>query len=274
MDTHTEPHSDLRAQREPLPVRTGSYASAALGREQPYTFLTPAEWDGQLTLGSPRYPLLVLLHGRGGNHTNWTQYTRLPRYAAALKVVFACPEGGDGWYTNAFDGSARYEDDLLHDFLPHLQATLPVLPPGKAWGVEGLSMGGFGAVKTALKYPHLFSVGVSHSGAFEKTREAKPHHVFGDPQANAAMRHAENPFALAELAMSRFPTERPRLHLDCGLEDPLLEGNRRFKDHLTFIGYPHSYQEMPGRHTWPYWDRALRMILPVVAQELGASHTE
>ncbi len=86
---------------------------------------------------------------------------------------------------------------------------------------------------------------------------------------DASRRRAENPFWLAEQAMSRWPTERPRLYLDCGLDDGLLEANRRFHDHLNFIGYHHTYLEMPGHHTWPYWNRALRTVLPAVAEALG-----
>lgn len=262
---------DLRINIEPLPVRTGTYFSHALGQERPYAYIVPAAWDGHLTPETTRYPLLVLLHGRDGHYTDWTQYTRIARYAAAYEMVVAFPEGDNGWYTNAADGSLRYEDDLIQDFLPHLQATLPLLPPGKAWGIGGLSMGGYGAVKIALKYPELFALAVGHSGVYEKPKMPEGHPIFGDPNTHAAHRYAENPFALAERALCRWPTERTFLYLDCGLSDGLLESNRRFTDHLRFIGYPHDYAELPGQHTWPYWDRALRTRLPALTQKLGAA---
>ena len=77
-----------------------------------------------------------------------------------------------------------------------------------------------------------------------------------------------------ESALSRWPLQRPRLYFDCGLKDDLLESNRRLDGYLTFLGYPHTYQEWPGYHTWPYWDRAFRTLLPTVAQELGAARRE
>jgi S-formylglutathione hydrolase FrmB len=254
-------------------IQNRTYWSQALGREQAYVCLLPEEAAGSPTEGR-RYPLLVLLHGLGGGPADWVTNTRLARYLAAYDLIAACPDGASGWYTNAFDGSARYEDDLIQEFLPHLQATLPLQPPGKAWGIGGLSMGGYGAVKLALKHPKLFSVAVSHSGAFALPMVKAAHPVFGDPKADLRLRKAENVFALAELALCRFPTERPRLWLDCGTEDELLGSSRRFKDHLAFIGYPHTYREMPGYHTWPYWDRAFRTALPEIAEGLGADSVQ
>lgn len=220
-----------------------------------------------------RCSLLVMLHGRTGAYTDWPQNTRMARYLAGLNIVVAFPDGGDGWYSNAANGGERREDDLIEEFLPHLQMTLPLLPPGKSWGVGGLSMGGYGAIKLAFKHPHLFSVAISHSGAIEASIRAAPHPVFGDSYEHSAIRRKENPYWLAEQALCRLPTERPRLHLDCGLSDPLLEQNRRFSDHLNFIGFGHDYRELPGHHTWPYWDRAFRTLLPTIAAELGASTT-
>jgi len=258
-------------QGAPPTLHKGAYASRALGRQQPYAYLLPAGWDGS---AGRCFPLLLLLHGRDGSYLDWPTHTRIAHYAARYALCVVFPEGDNGWYTNAVGGASRYEDDLVHALVPHIQATLPVLPPGKHWGIGGLSMGGYGAVKLALKYPRLFSLAVSHSGALEKPRQPEPHPVFGDPQADAAFRLSENPFWLAEQAMCRFPTERPRLYLDCGLNDELLEANRRFHDHLTFIGYRHTYQEMPGYHTWPYWNRAIRTVLPEVAAALGADTKE
>jgi putative tributyrin esterase len=251
-----------------LPLHTGEYYSQALRRLQPYACYLPRHRETG-TEATQQYPLLVMLHGLNGNYLDWANHTRIARYLAPYRLIVVFPEGGDGWYTNAVQEGERCEDDLIQDFLPYLQRTLPLMPSGKGWGIGGLSMGGYGAVKLALKYPALFSIAISHSGALEKPNISTPHPVFGDPQADQTLRRHENPFWLVEQALCGFPASRPRLHLDCGLNDGLLEANRRFSDHLTFLGYPHSYQEMPGYHTWPYWDRAFRRILPTIAKELG-----
>lgn len=243
----------------------GSYLSRALSRVQPYAYYLPADYTS-----GRRYPLLVMLHGAGGGHRDWPTHTRIRRQIARYPLICVFPEGDNGWYTNAFEGGARYEDDLIQNLLPTIQQTLPVEMPGRQWGISGLSMGGYGALKIALKYPHLFSVAASHSGALEKTRTPETHPVFGDPERDAEFRLHEDLIWLAEQALCRLPWERPRLHLDCGLQDVLIAGNRRFSDHLTFLGYHHTYAEMPGYHTWPYWNRAFRTLLPTIATELRA----
>ena len=213
---------DTAGRPVPLPVHTGVYFSQALGREQPYAFLLPYGYSTERA-----YPLLVMLHGLNSDYRAWTTYTRLARYVAAYDLIVACPDGGNGWYTNAANGGEHREDDITQDFVGHLQATLPLVPPGRGWGIGGLSMGGYGAVKIALKHPHLFPVAVSHSGSFEKMQTAA-HPVFGDPTADRGLRRRENPTWLVEQALCRWPIERPLLHIDCGTEDGLVKSSQEF----------------------------------------------
>jgi putative tributyrin esterase len=261
---------ELKGKAEERGMQTGTYYSQALGREQPYGYLLPYDLDSGPSDPEMRYPLLVLLHGRDGGYTDWVTFTRIARYLAAHELIVAFPEGDNGWYTNAVDGSARNEDDLIEDFLGQIQQSLPVVQTHQSWGIGGLSMGGYGAVKLAFKYPHIFSLAISFSGALEKPRMPEAHPIFGDPIRDASLRRQEDVVWLAEQALSRSHLLRPRLYFDCGLQDALLEANRRFDGHLTFLGYPHIYRELPGHHTWPYWDRAFRTLLPTFAQELGA----
>jgi S-formylglutathione hydrolase FrmB len=245
-------------------IRDLQYYSRSLSREQPYLCLLPTEADA----AARRYPLLLLLHGFGGNYRDWVTYTRIRRCLEGQQMIVVCPDGGNGWYTNSADGRERREDDLILDLLPHLERTLPIHNTRKR-AIAGLSMGGYGAVKLALKHPDLFACAASHSGAMDIMARWDVHPVFGDVEADAEFRRRENVSWLAEQALCGPPTERPRLFLDCGLNDPLLEANRRFSDHLNFIGYGHTYRELPGHHTWPYWDRAFRTVLPEIVRIVG-----
>ncbi len=259
---------------EPLAFQTSSYFSKSLQREQSLGYLVPPEWGGSLASETERYPLLVLLHGIDSDFREWYEKTRVGTYLNAYKMVVVFANGGNGWYTNGVGEEGRREDDLILDLLPYVQSTLPVLPPGKAWGVGGLSMGGYGAVKNALKHPNLFSIAASHSGSLEKSLIPEFHPVFGDPEADIKLRRAESPAYLAEQALCEFPTRRPLLLMDCGTSDPFLEVNRAFHNHLQFLGYSHEYHQTRGHHTWPYWDRALRRTLPMVAEYIGAELRE
>ncbi len=104
-----------------------------------------------------------LLHGLSDDHTTWMRRSLLERYTLGMPLVVVMPDGGRGWFTNAEDGDA-YEDDLLKDVMRLVERNFPVKQERSGRAIGGLSMGGFGAVKLALKHPELFASVDSHSG--------------------------------------------------------------------------------------------------------------
>jgi S-formylglutathione hydrolase FrmB len=121
-------------------------------------------------------------------------------------------------------------------------------------------MGGYGAVKLALKHPQLFVSAHSHSGAllFGHADPAhRPDHaaeferILGPHPAGGS----NDCFALASKAVQLERQARPALRIDCGTADALLGASRQLHDHLQTVGYEHEYQEFGGGHDWGYWDR-------------------
>jgi S-formylglutathione hydrolase FrmB len=134
-------------------------------------------------------------------------------------------------------------------------------------------MGGYGAVKLALKFPHKFCAAVSHSGALGYGHHL-PDPARGKEWAEAQRRIlGDNPVGgpddLYALARKPTPGERPALHVDCGVDDFLLEDNRAFIAHLKEIGYPHQYAEFPGGHNWEYWDLHIQEAISFLGRHLG-----
>jgi S-formylglutathione hydrolase FrmB len=130
-------------------------------------------------------------------------------------------------------------------------------------------MGGYGAVKLALKYPQLFCSAVAHSAALDVRRRierpevaAEMRRIFGPAPGGGP----DDPYALAATIDRRL---LPALRLDCGLEDGLLEENRAFHHHLAQLGIPHEYAECPGAHTWEYWDCHIQEALAFHQRALG-----
>ena len=74
-------------------------------------------------------------------------------------------------------------------------------------------------------------------------------------------------FALAERLDRR---QAPAIRFDCGKEDGLLAGSRRFHRHLTSLGIRHEYREYPGAHTWAYWDEHVQEALRFHMKHLKA----
>lgn len=218
------------------------------------------------------WSVLYLLHGLSDDQSIWQRRTSIERYAAGLPLAIVMPDGHRGWYTNSHDGQSRYEDDLIVDVVGLVDRLFPVRAERAGRALGGLSMGGYGAVKLALKYADRFAAATSHSGALNCVREpevARPFspefdRVFGPNPAGGS----DDAFTLAEIADRK---RLPALRLDCGLSDFLLEQNRAFHRHLDACRIAHEYQEFPGDHDWTYWDLHIREALAFHARTLGLS---
>lgn len=240
------------------------YSSASLGKQTACNVFVPQNVPGP-------FGVLYLLHGLSDNHSIWQRHTRLETYLGGLPLMVVMPDGGRGFYTDAEQGPA-YESAIVKDLIPFIDATFNTRAERGGRCVGGLSMGGYGGVKLALKYPELFVSGHSHSGALDFARnfaardgddwarEYTP--VFGTNAAGGP----NDCFALAEKTVG--DAHRPALRIDCGVDDFLLEDNRAFHAHMNAIGYTHEYEEFPGAHNWDYWDTHIREALLFHARHL------
>ena len=210
------------------------------------------------------FPVFYLLHGLSDDHTAWTRRSSIERYVSGLPLIVIMPNGERGFYTDAKERpKAAYETNIVQDIVGFVDRTFQTIPTREGRVVAGLSMGGYGAVKLALKYPDLFCAGVSHSGALAFAQrdfsasdgwasEWRP--VLGPSPAGGV----DDNFALAE-TIDR--AKLPALRIDCGVDDFLIEENRAFDAHLTALGIPHEYEEHPGGHSWEYWDAHIQETL-------------
>jgi pimeloyl-ACP methyl ester carboxylesterase len=160
-----------------------------------------------LTIGYPpghgrgsQLPLIVMLHGYGGNHTN-ALVGMTPAKAVALHVAgkplgpmaLVTVDGGGG-YWNPHPGDnpmAMVVDELI----PLCQGLGLGRPPQKI-GMMGISMGGYGAILFAEKFPHLVSATAAISPAiwtsYAQAEGANPraYASAADFAANDAVTHA------------------------------------------------------------------------------------
>ncbi|MDB4965769.1 MAG: hypothetical protein JWN44_1458 [Myxococcales bacterium] len=169
-------------------VKERLFHSDALGVDKRYQVYLPAGYDQSNT----RYPVIYLLHGLGGDETNWAKQGALAETAdaMALAAVVVMPDGDDGWYANwaspkmdyetCLKGSrgfgfetdmhtycvktANYEDYIVKDLVAHVDATYRTVPERRARAIGGLSMGGYGALALGLRHGDLFAAVFSHSG--------------------------------------------------------------------------------------------------------------
>ena len=245
------------------------FPSKSLAREARYRIILPSAYASS----DRRFPVLYLLHGLYGDRTNWAELTKLSDYARPLDLIIVMPDAGNSWYANSFAIPAeRFDDFILLDLIPEIESNYRALATRAGRAIAGLSMGGYGALKFALKHPQMFFLAGSMTGALsapldlgnevEEFREGLQN-AFGP--SNNPQRAQNDVFALARAAD---PAHLPYIYLDCGAQDGFLATNRRFAALLQSRGIPYEFHELPGGHEWPYWDSRLPILLSVLFANL------
>ena len=80
----------------------------------------------------------------------------LRRQGKVGEFVVLAPAGGHTFFINSVDGKVRYEDFLMKEFMPQLEKRYRVESTRAKRGITGISMGGYGALRLAFKYPSQF----------------------------------------------------------------------------------------------------------------------
>ena len=248
----------------------GSFHSQSLDREMRYRVLLPRSYHA----GTQRFAVLYLLHGLYGSYTDWTKQSKLEDHAKVYPLIIVMPDAGDSWYTNSATVPVdKFEDYIIKDLIPEIDAHFRTKSSRSVRAIAGLSMGGYGAVKFALKYPQLFAFAGSLSGAFDAALNLDirvPEYrekllaVFGrdgDPT-----RAANDVFALAAQADA---SQLPYVYIACGTEDGFLSINRDFVSGLSDKKIAFEYHETTGGHSWDYWDRSVQELLRSLAKTLN-----
>lgn len=242
------------------------YYADALGVQTRMHVLLPQR------LAAGKAKTLYLLHGMSDDEGTWMRRTSIERYAEEKGLAVVMPDGGLGWYTDMYRGLAWFK--FISGELPALcRRFFPILSDKREdTYIGGNSMGGYGALKCALRAPRTFSRVISLSGALDAADTAINNtvpatrryweDVFGPAEDVSG---SENDLFAAATALTD-PALRPRIYMWCGTEDFLYAQNIRMRDHLRALGYDLTYEESPGDHQWRHWDKkiadALNWLLP------------
>jgi putative tributyrin esterase len=257
-------------------VQTIQFESKLVGKTLPYNVLLPIDYQ-QPAAKTKRYPVVYLLHGLTGHYTNWVEKTQLANYSAAYDFIIVTPEGNDGWYTDsATVPSDKYESYILQELIPDVEKRFRAGSKREDRAIAGLSMGGYGAIKFGLKHPEKFAFAASLSGAFSVAswteQDLKDPGAIRDSimqtfgPANSETRAAND---VSKLTREAKPELLPFLFIDCGTEDFLFNDNRQFVNLLLERKIQHEYRQLPGSHSWQFWDSQVQEVLRVAANKLG-----
>jgi S-formylglutathione hydrolase FrmB len=209
-------------------------------------------------------PVLYLLHGLTDDDTAWTRYTSIERYATAKGLAVVMPQVHRSFYADEAYG-AKFWTFLSEELPQVVERFFRVSTRREETFVAGLSMGGYGALKWALRRPERFAAAASLSGALDvayiQQNDHRPHmreltaRVFAD----RVLKNGDED--LLHLVSTADPATLPRLMLRCGTEDHTLAQNERFVQACEKHGVPLDSAFGPGAHEWSYWDREIQTVL-------------
>ena len=215
-----------------------------------------------------RYPVLYLLHGHDGGHRNWLDRTNLLAHTARLPVIVVLVDAGNSWYTNSHARpEEKFEEYVAREIPAFIDQHFRTLTYREARYVAGLSMGGYGALKLGLKHSARFSLAGSFSGdplAASDTSHQRLNHAFGPAGSSS---RAEND--LVALARDARIADGTYFYIDTGIADRLLPRNRAFVQAMAARPLAYEYHEVPGAHTWEFWDRRLPVFLKLVEERIA-----
>ena len=197
-------------------METGEVTSPALGGETKNfrVYLPPT-----YTTSEKEYPSFYVLHGANGHEGSLIgmRFTmdRMIRDGEVGEMIAVFVDGDQSWY------SGEYEPYITDDLVYHIDAQYRTIPDRNSRGITGYSMGGFGSMHLAMKYPEVFAVFVSQAGR---------------PDVNALDQYLSQPVRLNGIKTVY------------GRGDGSIGANRDFDQKLTEEGIDHEYVEHGGGH--------------------------
>ena len=232
---------------------------------------------------SERTPLLLLLHGSGGNE--FSSDPGLEALQEAVKVgslpplAAVAPGTGTSWWV---DGAEAVESAVIEELLPYLEEKLGLGTGGRF--VAGFSMGGFGAVRYALRYPWLFEGAIALSSALYDElpppgSSARSSGAFGTPFDESRWRELNYPALIDPYCSSGSRVPFFIAVGDGDWNEPAgWRYNSEYQSLLLFerlnkeIGSPARLRIDAGGHDWNFWRPMLLEGIRYLLDQTGESN--
>jgi enterochelin esterase-like enzyme len=250
-----EPPAGIDAHREGTAhgkLEMVEYASKSVGTTRRMQVYTPPGYSPE-----KRYPVLYLLHGIGGDETEWQRFAKpsllmdnLLAEGNAVPMILVMPNGraqkNDRAEGNVFASApafAAFEKDLMEDVIPAIESRYAVLPGRENRALAGLSMGGGQSLNFGLAHPERFA----WIGAFSSAPNTMPPAELLPDAARAA--------------------SLKLLYLSCGKKDTLFRISQGVHTYLKEKGVPHIWNVDDHAHDATHWRNNLWHFLQRVFRQ-------
>lgn len=214
---------------------------------------------------------LFLLHGYTGDADNW-----IPEYLAdKYNFAVVIPNGENSFWLDGISTGHAFLKFLGEELMDYVRRVFNLAKSKEDTYICGMSMGGFGALHTALYYPDKFGKAAGFSSALIVHEVATMTPGTGNPVANyeyyrecfgdpsKVLESDNNPETLAK-RLKNEGKEIPKIYMSCGTEDFLIENNREFHRYLESEGIDHVYEEDTGTHDMIFWNKCVERFIPMM----------
>lgn len=263
-------------------IEQNTIGSKTLGRSVKYSIYFPPDYDHS----QRAYPVVYLLHGYSDDNTGWLQFGEINRYADKAiadgtipPMIIVMPDGDSSWYINSYDGKEKYEDFFVKEFIPGIEKQYRIKSEKGFRGIAGLSMGGYGTMVYALKYPELFaaaaplSAGIFGDDEMTMMPESQWNTVFAplfgkDLKGKDRLNKAWYDNSVLSIIDKKNGADLNKVHywIDCGDDDFLFNGNSLLHIALKRKLVKHEYRVRDGGHTWEYWRSGITDALKFIGE--------
>ncbi len=216
--------------------------------------------------GQRRYPVLYMLHGNGGNYTEWSdsflpeQVDRMITAGRIQPLIVVMPDDGETTYFANWDNGPRWADYIAEDVVSTIDQRYRTLANPASRGIGGLSMGGLGALNLAFQHPDIFGVVGGHSPSVRLEPDAALWFLTGQNFWE------NNPIWLAQ---NEPGLDSLKIWLDAGSEDVWLPNVEAVRQTLLTEGLHVDWHEFPGPHEAVYWIEHVPDYLRFYAEALA-----
>ncbi len=227
----------------------GQFESAAVAGNVSYYIYLPPGYEQ----ASKRYPVVYWFHGAYGRPYSATPIVkRLDTAIRAGKatemiVVSSIDPTGLSMWTDSKDGRLPMETITIEELIPHIDSAYRTIAARRGRGIEGFSMGGYGAAYLGVKYHAMFSsisvlAGALHTPeTFRERRRAIYDNVFSADKKYAAER---SPWTVIERNADAIRgITNVRVHV--GADDGLLGWNGNYHLLLDELDIEHDWSIVP-----------------------------
>jgi enterochelin esterase-like enzyme len=243
-------------------IVTREFDSAALGRKWAYEVYLPTPYQ----TSRANYPVLYLFHGNNGTRRDWVEKGKIQRTADALiasgeipAAIIVMPDASASWFV---DRREKMETAVIRDLIPDVEKNFRTLRTRDGRLIGGLSMGAYGSLRFALKYPQMFAAAALLSPAIydplpPKNSGARRAPPFATPEFDEqAWRDLNYPKLWDAYLAKKTPVA---MYINSGDDDEFMieaEATQLYSL-LRANRQPAELRIVDGAHNWTVWESTI-----------------